>query len=212
MILFLSNGGLTGYSEKELLERTRIVADIIPVFGFYLQPSVGGRIFSFDFWKKFAEISNVLAIKMAPFNRYQTLDVVRAVCESSRANEIALYTGNDDNIVNDLLTTYSFVVDGETVSKQIVGSYYLGHWAVWTRKAVELFNELQEVRNSGVIDEKWLTLNQAVTDTNAVFFDAANELKDVLLELMRFWHARDYYRETGACPTAKCCRRTSGGN
>lgn len=175
-LVLLSNGGLTGYSEKELLERTRIVADIIPVFGFYLQPSVGGRIFSFDFWKKFAEISNVLAIKMAPFNRYQTLDVVRAVCESSRANEIALYTGNDDNIVNDLLTTYSFVVDGETVSKQIVGGL-LGHWAVWTRKAVELFNELQEVRNSGVIDEKWLTLNQAVTDTNAVFFDAANEFK-----------------------------------
>ena len=89
---------------------------------------------------------------------------------------IALYTGNDDNIVNDLLTTYSFVVDGETVSKQIVGGL-LGHWAVWTKKAVELFNELQEVRNSGVIDEKWLTLNQAVTDTNAVFFDAANEFK-----------------------------------
>ena len=93
----------------------------MPVFGFYLQPSVGGRVFSFNFWKEFAEIEQVAAIKMAPFNRYQTLDVVRAVCESSRRDDIALYTGNDDNIVLDLLTSYSFQMDGKKVSKQIVG-------------------------------------------------------------------------------------------
>lgn len=175
-LALLSNGGLAGYSETELLERTRKVAEIMPVFGFYLQPSVGGRVFTFDFWKEFADIPNVVAIKMAPFNRYQTLDVVRAVCESSRRDEIALYTGNDDNIVLDLLTTYSFQIDGKEVSKQIVGGL-LGHWAVWTKKAVELFEELKEVRNSGVIDEKYLTLAQSVTDTNAVFFDSAHQFK-----------------------------------
>lgn len=175
-LALLSNGGLSDYTEEELLERTRKVADIMPVFGFYLQPSVGGRVFTFDFWKKFAEIPNVVAIKMAPFNRYQTLDVVRAVCESARRDEIALYTGNDDNIVLDLLTTYSFNIDGEIVSKPIVGGL-LGHWAVWTRKAVELFEELKEVRNSGVVEENWLTLAQSVTDTNAAFFDTANQFK-----------------------------------
>lgn len=175
-LALLSNGGLVDYTEEELLERTRKVAEVMPIFGFYLQPSVGGRVFTFDFWKKFAEIPNVVAIKMAPFNRYQTLDVVRAVCESSRRDEIALYTGNDDNIVIDLLTTYSFNINGETVSKQIVGGL-LGHWAVWTRKAVELFEELKEVRNSGVVEENWLTLAQSVTDTNAAFFDTANQFK-----------------------------------
>lgn len=175
-LVLLSNGGLTGYTEEELLERTRRIAEIMPVFGFYLQPSVGGRVFTYDFWRAFAEIDNVVAIKMAPFNRYQTLDVVRAVCESSRKDEIALYTGNDDNIVLDLLTTYSFNLNGSKVSKQIVGGL-LGHWAVWTKKAVELFDQLKEVRNSGVVEEKWLTLAQGVTDTNAVFFDAAHQFK-----------------------------------
>ncbi|MFC4802956.1 dihydrodipicolinate synthase family protein [Neobacillus sp. GCM10023253] len=175
-LVLLSNGGLTNFSEVELLERTRRVADIMPVFGFYLQPSVGGRIFTYDFWKEFAEIPNVMAIKIAPFNRYQTLDVVRAVCESSRRDEIALYTGNDDNIVLDLLTKYSFTVDGKVVTKEIAGGL-LGHWAVWTRKAVELLEELKQVRSGGSIDAKYLTLAQAVTDTNAVFFDAAHQFK-----------------------------------
>lgn len=111
-------GGLQALSEEELLERARRVAEVIPVFGFYLQPSVGGRILSFDFWKAFAEIEGVIAIKMAPFNRYQTLDVVRAVLDSSRSEEIALYTGNDDNIVSDLLTTFRFMVNGKPVEKK----------------------------------------------------------------------------------------------
>ncbi|KIL49841.1 dihydrodipicolinate synthase family protein [Jeotgalibacillus soli] len=175
-LALLSNGGLTAYTEEELLERTREVAKVLPVFGFYLQPSVGGRVFSFNFWKQFAEIPNVLAIKMAPFNRYQTLDVVRAVCESSRADEIALYTGNDDNIVIDLLTTYSFLMEGKIISKPIVGGL-LGHWAVWTQKAVELFNEIKEVRKLQALDSNWLTVAQQVTDSNAAFFDAANQYK-----------------------------------
>jgi len=169
----LSMGGLVDWSEQDVLERTKEVAAIMPVIGFYLQPSVGGRIFSFDFWRKFADIPNVVAIKMAPFNRYQTIDVVRAVCYSSRRDEIALYTGNDDNIVNDLLTTYRFEVAGETVEKAIVGGL-LGHWAVWTSKAVELLEEIKHARANGKIAAEWLTRNVQVTDANAAFFDPAH--------------------------------------
>ena len=172
----LSNGGLSGLSEAELLDRTRKVADVIPVFGFYLQPSVGGRTFSYEFWKEFAEIPNVHAIKIAPFNRYQTLDVVRAVCHSSRCEEIALYTGNDDNIVNDLLTTYQVNVNGQPVKKQIIGGL-LGHWAVWTQKAVELFDEIKAVRDQDAIPASLLTKGQEVTDANAAFFDSSNSFK-----------------------------------
>lgn len=172
----LSMGGLQGWSEENILERTKRIAEIMPVIGFYLQPSVGGRIFSFDFWQKFAEIPNIVAIKMAPFNRYQTIDVVRAVCYSSRRDEIALYTGNDDNIVNDLLTTYRFNVDGQPVEKAIVGGL-LGHWAVWTQKAVELLEEIKAARVHGEISKEWLTRNVEVTDSNAAFFDPANHFE-----------------------------------
>lgn len=169
----LSMGGLTGWSEEAILDRTKQVAAQIPVIGFYLQPSVGGRIFSYDFWRKFADIENVVAIKMAPFNRYQTIDVVRAVCNSSRRDKIALYTGNDDNIVADLFTTYRFMVDGEAVEKRIIGGL-LGHWAVWTNKAVELLEQIKKARQLGSIESKWLTANIEVTDCNAAFFDPAN--------------------------------------
>lgn len=169
----LSMGGLQGFSEAQILERTARVAEKLPVVGFYLQPSVGGKVFSFDFWKEFANIPGIAAIKIAPFNRYQTIDVVRAVCYSSRCNEIALYTGNDDNIVNDLLTVYRFMVDGKPVEKRIVGGL-LGHWAVWTRKAVELLEEIKQVRLTGTIGSEWLTRNVAVTDSNAALFDPAN--------------------------------------
>lgn len=173
----LSNGGLNNFSESELIKRTEKVAEIIPVFGFYLQPAVGGKVLSFDFWKDFAEIPNVHAIKMAPFNRYQTLDVVRAVCQSSRYQYIALYTGNDDNIIADLLTTYRFDIGGEVREKQIVGGL-LGHWAVWTKKAVELLEEIKAIRQEGIsIPAEMISRNIAVTDTNAAFFDAANHFK-----------------------------------
>jgi hypothetical protein len=169
----LSMGGLVDWSETDLLKRTEKVAEIIPVIGFYMQPSVGGRIFTYDFWKSFAEIPNVVAFKMAPFNRYQTLDVVRAVCNSSRRDEIALYTGNDDNIVADLLTTYRFMIDGSPVEKKIVGGL-LGHWAVWTKKAVELLEEIKHLRGNESISREWLTRNVQVTDSNAAFFDPAH--------------------------------------
>ncbi len=173
-IVLVSTNGLGDWTEKALLERTEKIAEIMPVFGFYLQPAVGGRVLSYDFWKVFSEIKNVHAIKMAPFNRYQTLEVVRAVCASSRRDEIALYTGNDDNIVADLLTTYKVQVDGKSIKKDIVGGL-LGHWAVWTQKAVELLERVHEIKKSGIIiPQEMMTLNIAVTDTNAAFFDAAH--------------------------------------
>jgi len=172
----LSMGGLTGWSEEDILKRTERIAELMPVIGFYLQPSVGGRIFSYEFWRSFAEIPNVVAIKMAPFNRYQTIDVVRAVCNSSRRDEIALYTGNDDNIVMDLLTTYRFKVEGKTVEKAIVGGL-LGHWAVWTNKAVELLEEIKELRDRSEISTEWMTRNVQVTDSNAAFFDPAHHFE-----------------------------------
>ncbi len=173
----LSPGGLGAYSEKELLERARAVADLIPVFGFYLQPAVGGRVLSYDFWLAFSEIPNVHAIKVAAFNRYQTLDVVRAVCDSSRLDQIALYTGNDDNIVADLLTPYQFNARGKQVTKRFVGGL-LGHWAVWTGKAVELLNEIKTCIDHGYADaEQLLAKGIEITDINAVVFDAKNNFK-----------------------------------
>ncbi|MCD2422465.1 dihydrodipicolinate synthase family protein [Niabella pedocola] len=170
----LSMGGLNTLTEDALIERTKAVAEIIPVFGFYLQPAVGGRILSFDFWQKFAAIPNVQAIKIAAFNRYQTLDVVRAVCSSERADEIALYTGNDDNILADLMTTYQFNINGKLVQKDFRGGL-LGHWAVWTHKAAALLNDVKAYKagNRSNADE-WLTKNVWVTDMNAAIFDPAN--------------------------------------
>lgn len=173
----LSMGNLDFLSESELLKRTAVIAEKIPVFGFYLQPSVGGRVFTYDFWKKFAEIPNVLAIKTAPFNRYYTLDVIRAVCFSKRRDLISIYTGNDDNIINDLLTTYEFDTGEGVYRKDIVGGL-LGHWAVWTKKAVELLKDIKELKKSGSgLNLNLLTKNIQVTDSNAAFFDPAHEFK-----------------------------------
>ncbi len=171
----LSMGGLQGWAEEAILDRVREVAAIIPVFGFYLQPSVGGRIFSYEFWREFAEIDNLEAIKCASFNRYQTLDVMRAVAESSRRDSIAMYTGNDDNIVADLLTTYRFEVEGKVVEKEFVGGL-LGHWAVYTQKAVELLAEVKACKKSGSGADwaRLLSKGIEVTDVNAAMFDPAH--------------------------------------
>lgn len=169
----LSLAALRESSDDELIAHCRAVAEVIPLFGFYLQPSVGGRLLSCSFWRRFAEIKNAMAIKIAPFNRYQTLDVVRAVVESGRS-DIALYTGNDDNIVMDLLTPYRFDRDGQTVERRIVGGL-LGHWAVWSRKAVELLEECHGLaRSSNEIPFEILRRSTEITDANAAFFDAAN--------------------------------------
>jgi len=173
-LALLSAGGLGDWSEKKLIQRAEQVAEIIPLFGFYLQPSAGGRLLSFDFWKDFAEIPNVHAIKMAPFNRYQSLDVVRAVLSSSRYKEIALYTGNDDNIVADLLTTYRMPINGEIREKEIVGGL-LGHWAVWTKRAVAMLETIKNAKKSNQANwSELLTLGIRVTDVNAAIFDPHN--------------------------------------
>jgi hypothetical protein len=142
------------------------------LFGFYLQPAVGGRVLSHRFWREFAEIPNVWAIKIAPFNRYQTIDVVRAVVEAGR-NDIALYTGNDDNIVADLLTPFPVSVAGATVLRWIDGGL-LGQWAVWTRGAVALLAAIKKARASGAYPPELLSQGAALTDANAAVFDAAN--------------------------------------
>ncbi|MCD7032975.1 dihydrodipicolinate synthase family protein [Metabacillus sp. GX 13764] len=173
----LSLGGLNEKTEEELLFHVKEIASILPVFGFYLQPSVGGRILSYSFWREFAEIPNVMAVKMAPFNRYQTLDVARAVCESSRRDEIALYTGNDDSIVFDLLTTFQFIVNGRPVRKTISGGL-LGQWAVWTGKAVQLLEKIKKYKqNQDRFPSELTELAWQLTDANAAIFDAANSFK-----------------------------------
>ena len=168
----LSLGDWRSETEAEMLDHCRTIAEIIPLFGFYLQPAVGGRILSYRFWREFAEIPNVWAIKIAPFNRYQTIDVVRAVVEAGR-DDIALYTGNDDNIVADLLTPFPVTVGGVTTTRWIDGGL-LGQWAVWTRAAVQLLQAVKAARRIGAIDPGLLTLGAALTDANAAVFDAAN--------------------------------------
>jgi dihydrodipicolinate synthase/N-acetylneuraminate lyase len=159
---------------EELLVHCRSIAETIPLVGFFLQPAAGGRLLSYEFWRGFAEIPNVVAIKMAPFNRYQTFDVVRAVMDAER-EDIALYTGNDDNIVVDLLTRWE--IGGR--SRFIVGGL-LGQFGVWTKRAVELLEEIKSVREREVIPSEWLTRNAGWTDANAAVFDAANGFSGVL--------------------------------
>jgi len=164
----LSLANLKNEDVPTLLEHARAVAAVVPIIGFYLQPSVGGRILPFDFWRRFVDIENVVAIKIAPFNRYQTIDVVRAVAQSGRAKDIALYTGNDDNILLDLLTRYDF--GGERL--RIVGGL-LGHWAVWTKTA--LAHLALAKAHDHEIPAQLLTLAQQITDANAALFDPAHQ-------------------------------------
>jgi len=171
----LSLAALKDADEDALIAHARAVGETLPLFGFYLQPAVGGRVLPYSFWRRFAEIPSVVGIKMAPFNRYQTLEVLRAVADSGRAGEIALYTGNDDNILLDLLTEFRF---GER-RLRIVGGL-LGHWSVWTRKAVELLREIQE---SPAPTPELLTRAAQITDSNAAFFDAANGFRGCIAGL-----------------------------
>jgi hypothetical protein len=168
----VSLGALAGAGEDELVGHCCAVADVIPVIGFYLQPAVGGCELPYGFWRRFAEIEAVVAVKIAPFDRYRTIDVVRAVAEAGR-DDIALYTGNDDSIITDLLTPFRFEVGGRTVERRIVGGL-LGHWGVWTAKAVEQLQRCHDVVEAGdAIPPEMLRLAAEVTDANAAVFDAA---------------------------------------
>ena len=172
--------------EDAIVAHVATLAKLIPVVGFYLQPAVGGRVFSYAFWRKFAEIPGVVAIKLAPFNRYQTIDVVRAVTDAGR-DDLALYTGNDDTIVADLLTPFTFAHQGKPVTRRIVGGL-LGHWGVWTHAAVQLFRETQSAAQQPEFSARWLERAVAVTDMNAALFDAANRFHGCipgLLEVLR---------------------------
>jgi hypothetical protein len=177
----LSLAALKTATEDQLLAHCRAIADIIPIIGFYLQPAVGGRVLPYSFWRRFAEIENVVAIKMAPFNRYQTIDVVRAIAEAGR-DDIALYTGNDDNIVIDLLTPFRFKRGDQTIERRIVGGL-LGHYAVWTKKSAEILRTCQLSTIGNSIPLELLRLNTEVTDANAAFFDAANGFKGCIAGL-----------------------------
>ena len=172
--------------EDAIVAHVATLAKLIPVVGFYLQPAVGGRVFSYAFWRKFAEIPGVVAIKLAPFNRYQTIDVVRAVTDAGR-DDLALYTGNDDTIVADLLTPFTFAHGGKPVTRRIVGGL-LGHWGVWTHAAVQLFRETQSAAQQPEFSARWLERAVAVTDMNAALFDAANRFHGCIpgiLEVLR---------------------------
>jgi hypothetical protein len=172
----LNLSALKNQTDTNLIAHCRAVADVIPVFGFYLNPDVGGRVLSYEFWRGFCNIENVVAIKMAPFNRYRTFDVLRAVIDSGR-EDIALYTGNDDNIILDLASPFVFQGESHTTPRRIVGGL-LGHWAVWTSKAVRHLEQCRMIASDAEqLPMELVHLNTAVTDCNAVFFDAANNFQ-----------------------------------
>lgn len=170
----LSLGAWAKDPEQKVLAHCRAIAREIPLIGFYLQTAVGGRVFTYRFWRAFADIPGVVAVKIAPFNRYRTLDVVRAVLESGR-DDVALYTGNDDNIIADLTTPFTFA--GRT--RHIDGGL-LGQWGVGTQAAVRLLSEIKAARSKPQLDADWLTRNAALTDANAALFDAANNFAGCL--------------------------------
>ena len=168
--VLLSPGGLNAESEDYLVERTRAVAQVIPVIGFYLQTAVGGRRLSYDYWQRVCNTPGVSGVKVAAFNRYATVDVMRAAAFSDRAGEIALYTGNDDNIIADLTSVFTFRGDdGVERTERFVGGL-LGHWSVWTHRVVEMFEKIKANPN----DPAWRTLAAQVTDANGAIFDVAN--------------------------------------
>jgi len=170
----LSLAALPTARESELVSHCREIGRILPILGFYLQPAVGGRLLPAAFWRQFVEIEAVVAIKIAPFNRYQTLDVLRAVWESGRGQDIALYTGNDDHILLDLLTVHQFDEHHGERKLRMVGGL-LGQWAVWTQAAVNLCRDVADLVEAGrPVPQRWLTLAAELTDANAALFDAAH--------------------------------------
>lgn len=184
----VSLSALKGQSQATLIEHCRKIAEVMPVIGFYMQTSVGGVVLPFEFWKEFAQIPNVLGIKIAPFNRYRTFDVVRAICEAGKEKEITLYTGNDDNIVVDLLSEYRIDTSMGVKNLRIKGGL-LGHWCVWTQKAVELLSEIHQLIDSGKpIPQELLMRANQVTDSNDAFFDSKNSFAGCIAGLHEVLH------------------------
>lgn len=175
--VLVSPGGLAHLSEAQLIERSRQIAEVLPVVGFYLQVAVGGRVFSYDYWRQLCAIPNVKAIKCAAFNRYLTVDVARAIAFAD--HPVALYTGNDDSIINDLLTSYAFH-DGDQVRTVRTVGGLLGHWSAWTKTAVDIFRKIKALPEGAPIDPAWYTLAAQVTDVNSAFFDTRNNFAGVI--------------------------------
>jgi len=175
----LSLAAMKGSSEDEMIAHAKAVAREIPLVGFYLQPAVGGIVLPTSFWRRFAAIDNVVAIKIAPFNRYRTLDVVRGVVEAGAVDRVTLYTGNDDHIVPDLVTPYAIAHQGKVVCVRIRGGL-LGHWSVWVRKAVELLDQAHLAAGANAVPADLLALDSQVTDCNAAIFDVANNFHGVI--------------------------------
>jgi hypothetical protein len=170
----LSLAAMKDTSEDELVAHCRAVADVLPLVGFYLQPAVGGIHLPAGFWRRFAQIENVVAIKMAPFNRYRTLDVIRGLVAAGAEERVTLYTGNDDHIVLDLLAPFTFMRDGKPVTVRIKGGL-LGHWSVWTKRAVELLDRIHAAIASAAVTPDLLALDAQVTDCNSALFDVAHD-------------------------------------
>jgi len=172
--VMLSLAAMRSASIDELVAHCRAVAEVMPLIGFYLQTAVGGVALPAEFWRRFAEIENVVAIKMAPFDRYKTLDVIRGVVAARAEQRVTLYTGNDDHIVLDLLQPFEVRRGDERVTVRIRGGL-LGHWSVWTQTAVALFERTQAaVRAGGVVNAELMALDSRVTDCNSAFFDVAH--------------------------------------
>lgn len=175
----LSLAAMRGASEDELIEHVKTIAREFPLVGFYLQPAVGGIVLPVSFWRRFAAIENVVAIKIAPFNRYRTLDVARGVVEAGAADRITLYTGNDDHIVLDLATPLTVISGGRKTTIRIRGGL-LGHWSVWVKNAVELLERIHKASAADSIPQDLLALDSQVTDCNAAIFDVANDFHGVI--------------------------------
>jgi hypothetical protein len=175
----LSLAAMKGADEDDLIAHAQAIARELPLVGFYLQPAVGGIVLPRSFWRRFAAIENVVAIKIAPFNRYRTLDVVRGVVEAGAQDRVTLYTGNDDHIVLDLLAPFSIASRATTTTLRIKGGL-LGHWSVWVKKAVELLDRIHAAIGSGDISEDLLALDSQITDCNAAIFDVANNFHGVI--------------------------------
>ncbi len=167
----LSLAAMKGATLDELVRHCSAVAAHIPLVGFYLQPAVGGIHLPAEFWRRFCEIENVIAIKIAPFNRYRTLDVAKGLIAAGAEERITLYTGNDDHIVLDLLVPLAVRRGSEEILVRIKGGL-LGHWSVWTRRAVELLEKIQKITE---INSQVLALDSKVTDANSAFFDVAHD-------------------------------------
>jgi len=175
----LSLAALSNAGEDDLIVHCRTVSAEIPLVGFYLQPAVGGRVLSAAFWRRFAEIDNVIAIKIAPFNRYRTLDVIRGVVDAGAEDRVALYTGNDDHIALDLLTPFTVGTASGPATVRIRGGL-LGHWSVWTRSAVLLLERIRQAVGNGPVDPDLLGLDAQITDCNSAIFDVANDFHGVI--------------------------------